>query len=124
LEADTSNVSDLGDAWSKQKVVKPSGIKPTIAGVVLIINGLMAIPFGIIFIINGINFIETSGMVLVMGAMAIFNGLASFVGGICAVNKTNSKYVMWGAVFSLFTFVIPGIIVLFLLWSSADEFES
>ena len=125
MEADTSNITDLGDAWSKQKIVKPSGIKPTIAGIILIISGLMAILLGITLVLTGIAYIETTGTIAgTIGVIFIFNGSASIVGGVCAVNKTGSKYVMWGAIFSIFTFIIPGIIVLFLVWSSADEFEA
>ena len=123
MEADTSNTTDLGIAWSKQKIVKPSGIKLTIAGAILIITGLVVMVLGTIFLMYGIFFLDTGGGFLAtfIGCAFLFNGTFSVVGGYFALKRTESKYVMYGAIANIFTFIVPGVIALILISLSADD---
>ena len=119
-ENNNKNVS-MDDLYSKQEKYigkKKSRIIPIIAGLLMIIPGFLAFLIGFFLISTGF------AILIGLGSIQLFLAIPSLIGGYYAFNQKRHRIALIVAILSVFILVIPGIIAVFLLFMSEDEFES
>ena len=95
-----------------------SRIFPVIAGLLILSQGLIG--FIIFYFFNNTGYM----LYQAIGATQLIFSIAMIIAGIFAILKKHYKIALVGAIFSIFFYIIPGLIALLLIFKSEDEFES
>lgn len=115
---DSPIMSDIYGKQEKYIGKRKSGIIPVIAGLLILLPGL----FG--FLVGSGFFSTEFPLFQVIGAAQLLFATAMIIGGVFAILRKRHKIAMLGALLSVLIYIVPGIIALFLLFMSEDEFES
>lgn len=100
---------------------------PMVGGVLAIVAGVLAIAQGAIFALGSTMYIIGSGYVCCCGGLELVFGLASILGGSCALKSENFTLAIVGAILGMLAFgfaigFLLGLIAVIFIAMSHDEF--
>ena len=100
--------------------------KPTTAGILTIIGGIVGIAFGAIFATVGTAFLfGIPGLELMagIGGGIIAMGVIALIGGIMALKRKTWGFALTGAIFAIFPIVPLGILAIIFVAMGKSEFK-
>ncbi len=110
---------NVRDSQEKRRI--PDSWLCNLAGILLVISGLLSLKYCSIFL----TFFETETFAAEMCWLAfqIVITVPTFIGAISVFTRRKFQYALAGAAMSLTTTIILGVIALLLLYWTVDEFE-
>lgn len=100
--------------------------KPTTAGILSIIGGIIAIAFGAIFATIGTAFLYGIPGLEIMGGIGggiIALGVIALIGGIMALKRKAWGFALTGAIFACFPVIPLGILAIIFVAMGKSEFK-
>ena len=119
------NEGEKEESTSYNIYIKPGNTRnhiseyyPIIAGLLIIISGILSILLGTGLLNINFQLFQVAGVLQLMWATIMI------ITGVLSILKKQFKIVVIGTIISMLIFIIPGLVALLLLFYCEDEFES